>query len=479
MKTGEYVKLDALALADLVRQKSVRPAELLTAARARAAEVEPSIHALVHDMADSAAAAIDAGLPEGPFTGVPFLVKDFVISLKDEPTKAGSRLMAGFAPDRDSELMARYRRAGLVTFAKTSTPEFGFGGHCEAVAYGEPTRNPWALDRSPGGSSGGSAAAVAAGIVPVAHANDGGGSIRIPAACCGLFGLKPSRGRVPLGPGLGTSMAGLPVEHVVSRTVRDSAALLDATSGPDIGAPYWLPAPEGSFRAAVGEKPKALRIAVSEDFNGAFKVDPACRQAVREAAQLLEDLGHHVDEAHPPLDADAFVDAWFVEMVTFMAFVAEAVAGATGREIGPDTVEPVTLSAIETGLRLPATRAVAAEMTLNTISRDYGRFFADYDFLLTPTLSEPAPEIGRINQNVPGLDALSYLKDGLFALAPFCGPFNATGGAAMSLPLYWTEDDRPVGIQLGGNIGSERALLQLAGQLETARPWAHRYPAQP
>jgi amidase len=406
---------------------------------------------------------------------VPFVIKDFVIAAKGQPTRAGSRLMEGFVPDHDSELMARYRRAGFVTFAKTSTPEFGFNGNCEAVAYGAPTRNPWNAAHIAGGSSGGSAAAVAAGIVPVAHANDGGGSIRIPASCCGVFGLKPTRGRVPLGPDLGVSMAGLPAEHVVSRSVRDSAAALDATAGPDLGAPYWAAPPERPFLDEVGRPPGELRIAVTTDWGGAVLVHDDCRAAVADAAKLCRDLGHEVEEASPRFASEPFVEAWFVAMAAFMVVVVDGVSAAFGRKPGPDTLEHATLSAYEKGKRLTAVDLVRAEMFFNGFSREMAAFFARYDVLLTPTLATPPPRLGALNQNEAGVDALDFLRKGLFAFAPFCAAFNVTGQPAMSVPLYWNGAGLPVGVQFAARFGEEALLFRLAGQLEAARPWKERY----
>jgi len=355
--------LDALALADLVRRREVTPSELLEAALARMDAVNPKLNAVVRRMEGEARAAIAAGLPEGPFTGVPFLLKDLMAECAGVPLTCGSRFLTGWVPGRDGELVRRYRRAGLVIAGKTNTPELGITPVTEPALFG-PARNPWDLSLTAGGSSGGSAAAVAAGIVPMAHGGDGGGSIRIPAACCGVFGLKPTRGRTPLGPSVGEAWQGLVVEHVLSRSVRDSAAALDATAGPDAGAPTVPPPPARPFLSEVGTPPSRLRIAVTtKPFLGS-SVAPVCVEAVAATARLLRELGHEVDEAAPPLDRESFSLAFVTVLAAETSSEVEEAARRLGHRPAPRDLEEATWALALLGRALSAEALSTALRTL-------------------------------------------------------------------------------------------------------------------
>ncbi|MFT5134538.1 MAG: amidase [Gammaproteobacteria bacterium] len=476
-KFSEYSNYDGLGLAELVRNKDVTPTELLEAAMDAAAAVDPKINAIVYDMADQAAQTIKQGVPDGPFAGVPFMIKDFVINYAGVPTTHGCRLFEGLVPDHDSELMARFKRAGLVTFAKTATSEVGFNGNTEAVAYKNKTCNPWDTSRTASGSSGGSSAAVATGIVPIAHANDGGGSIRMPASVNGIFGMKPSRGRVPLGPDMNNdSMGCLPVELVVSRSVRDSAAILDAVAGPDVGASFWAPPPVRSYLSELESDPKPLRIAFMPGMSDDVDVHPDCIAAMQDAVQLCGELGHEMVEASLQIDRAAFVRAWCTIMMSWVAPMIDGIGGAMGRTPGTDNLEWVTWSLLQHGRELKAVDIVGSTMLFNGLSRQVGAFFEDYDMILTPTVSQPPLKSGTLNQNEEGMDAYEFMDKGTFSFCHTGAIFNATGHPAMSVPLYWSEEKLPIGVQFVGSPADESRLFQLAGQLERARPWKDRRP---
>lgn len=473
----EYASYDGIGLADLIRGREVSQQEVVEAALEATAAVDPEINAVVCDMADEARRTLDAGVPDGPFTGVPFMIKDFVINYAGVESRFGSRLFEGFVPDHDSSLMARFRKAGLVTIAKTSTSELGYNSNAEAVAYGKKTRNPWDTSRIAAGSSGGSAAAVAARMVPLAYANDGGGSIRIPASCNGIFGLKPSRGRLPFGPDFGDdAFAGLPVEGVVSRSVRDSAAILDAVAGPDVGATFWAAPPAESYLQQVSQDPRPLRIAFAASMSDDVTVHPDCIAAMEDAVRLCEALGHELVSGLPQIDRSAFIRAWCTAIIAWMTPIVDMVGGATGRTPGPDYLEHATWSAVQYGRAMKAGELVGAHMAFNEISRRIGAFFEDFDVLLTPMLSQPPLTSGSLNQNEEGVDAYEFMDKGTFSFCHTGAVFNATGHPAMSVPLYWNAEGLPIGVQFVGRYGDEKTLFQLAGQLERARPWADRRP---
>jgi amidase len=470
----EYARHDGLGLAELVAKGEVTASELVEEAIARIERHDPTLNAVVHRMYDKARATASEQ-PEpgrgGPFQGVPLVVKDILGDCEGEPTTSGSRFLKGNIAAQDSELVARYRRAGLIPLCKTNAPEFGLMPTTEPLAYG-PTRNPWNLEHSTGGSSGGSAACVAAGIVPIGHANDGGGSIRIPASCCGLVGLKPTRGRNPLGPLIGDLMGGLVAEHVVTRTVRDSAAVLDCTAGPDVGDPYWAPPPERSFLSEVGRDPGELRVAFWSEPFGVESLTPECAQAAREAASLLADLGHRVEEAQPAIDVEAQSQAFITIWAAGCAFTVDAAAQARGVEPTADDIEPLSWAFYQLGQTVSASAYQLAVAALQGISRQVAHFLEDYDVWVTPTLGKPPLRIGELDANADVQQAMQPLLN----YVPYTPLFNVTGQPAISLPLHQTQTGLPVGVHFAARFGGEGLLLRLAAQIEEAEPWIDRKP---
>ncbi len=465
--------LDATAQADLVRRKQVKPIELVEAAIERIERLNPKLNAVVTPMYDHAREAAKGKLPDGPFTGVPFLLKDLCAMYAGVRQTSGSAFVKDFVPDHDSELVKRQKRAGLVIVGKTNTPEFGILPTTEPHLFG-PARNPWNTKHSTGGSSGGSAAAVAAGIVPIAHANDGGGSIRIPASCCGVFGLKPTRARNPLGPDFGDMMAGFVAEHAVTRSVRDSAALLDVTAGPDIGDPYWAPPQKRPYLQEVGADTGKLRVAVMTESPTGTPVHADCKKAVREAAELCSKLGHEVTETALNVDAAALNQA-FITVFTAggAAFMMQAFAMITGRTPTPDQFEPLTWAVAEMGKQHSAPDYVIAVTMLQQVSRYIARFMVDYELILTPTLAEPPLPLGTLD-SPPENPLQGLFRAGDYV--PFTPICNMTGQPAMSVPLYWNNEGLPIGTHFIARFGDEATLFRLAAQLEQARPWANRRP---
>ncbi|MCY1014999.1 amidase [Pyxidicoccus sp. MSG2] len=473
MHLDDYSRFDAVGLSELVRRKEVTPEELLQAALAAIARVNPRLNAVIDVREAEARNLLKQGLPEGPFRGVPFLIKDLVLHAAGVPTDLGSRLGKGVVFPHDSALAARIQRAGLVTVGRTNTPEFGNNATTEPVLHG-PTRNPWNLERSPGGSSGGSAAAVAAGIVPVAHGNDGGGSLRIPASLCGLFGLKPTRGRISIGPDVAEALNGMGVEHVVSRTVRDSAAMMDATCAPEPGDPYYAPPPERPFLDEVKHKPRRLRIALSRTAVSGVPVSPDCVAAVEDAARLCMDLGHEVVEAGPTYDARLLNSAMTTVWAAALANWVYGLGAMMGRTPGPENLETTTWEVARYGAALKVADLQMALATFNAVSRSVGAFFVEHDLLLTPTVAVPPFKLGVMNAMEPRAPEDWYAH--VFSLCPFSALFNVTGQPAMSVPLYWNAEGLPIGVQFAGRFADEATLFRLAGQLEEARPWAARRP---
>jgi len=470
----DYCNYDGLGLADLVARGEVTPGELADAAWEAIERLNPELNAVLQVLRQEASAEIAVGLPEGPFRGVPFGIKELVLHAKNVRCDMGSRLAQGYVPPEDSELMARFRRAGLVTVATTQTPELGYNPTTETVLFG-PVRNPWDPSRSAGGSSGGSGASVAAGILPLAHANDGGGSIRIPASANGLVGLKPTRDRVPTGPDYGDPLCGWAIEFAVTRSVRDSAALLDAVAGPDVGAPGHIAPPQRPYRDEVGAPAGSLRIAwTTESFSGE-PIDPECADAVTRTVALLEELGHDVVEARPQIEWETFLDHTHVVWVTFNAAAAESIGQERGRTPSLENLEAVTWACVEDGKRYTAVDLIHALEYGNQLSRSVGAFFTGYDAFVTPTMARPAVPLGEVDQNAAGLSARGWTEQ-VFRYCSFTPLFNTTGQPAISLPLHWTADGRPVGVQFAGRFGDEATLLRLAAQLEEARPWAERRP---
>jgi Asp-tRNA(Asn)/Glu-tRNA(Gln) amidotransferase A subunit family amidase len=462
---------DSLGLADLVKQRKVSPTELLEAAIGRAEALNPQLNFMAQKHYDYARKAIAAGLPQGPFSGVPWLLKDLNTYIAGEITENGSRLYKGQRASVTSELVRRIERAGFVIFGKTTTPEFGLTGTTESVLKG-PTRNPWNPERIAGGSSGGAAAAVAAGVIPAAHATDGGGSIRIPASACGLFGLKPSRGRVPMGPLRTEGWGGMSVHHAVSRTVRDSAAILDATHGPEAGSRYSAPTPERPFLEEVGRNPGKLRIALMLSPYSGAPVDPEVVEATRAAAKLLESLGHHVEEAAPKIDMAVIGASSFALMASSVAADCMDRAKALGIELGPDVVERTTLDMIAMGKSYTGMDFARGNNAYQSAAITIAQFMERYDVILSPTLSAPPLPLGHI-----GLDTGRSMTDWgreVGAYTAFTGIYNGTGQPSMSLPLAMSKDGLPIGIMATGRFGEESLLFRLAGQVEQAAPWAGR-----
>jgi amidase len=471
-KFEEFAFMDATAQAELVRRGEVKALELVDAAIARAELLNPRLNAIVTPMYERAREAAKGSLPNGPFRGVPFLLKDLLAAYAGERMTSGSSFLREYIPPRDSELVIRLKRAGLVILGKTNTPEFGILPTTEPHLFGA-SRNPWNLERSTGGSSGGSGAAVAAGIVPFAHANDGGGSIRIPASCCGLFGLKPTRARVPLGPELGDIMGGLVAEHVLTRSVRDSAALLDAIAGPEVGDPYWAPPVTRPYAEEVKCDPGRLRIAFSTKAPSGAKIHPECVLAVQETAKLCADLGHEVTETAPEINGPMLVHAFTSVWAAGTASGIDAFAFLSGRPPKAEHFEPLTWALWEMGRKVTGSDYLLAHTVLQRMARDIAHFMVKYDVWLTPTLAEPPLPLGSFDS--PPEDPLWGFNRAV-EYVPFTPIANATGQPAMSLPLSWNSEGLPVGVHFFGRFGEEGLLFRLAAQLEDARPWAERRP---
>jgi amidase len=470
MAFREYGSYDAVGLADLVRKKQVSAGELLDEAIARTAKVDPQINAVVVKHYDYAQAQIDRGLPDGPFTGVPFLLKDLDI-LKGTRTTSGATVYQDNVADHTGTLAQRFLNTGVTIFGKSSSPEFGLMPTTESRLFG-PTRNPWNLAHSSGGSSGGAAAAVAARILPVAHASDGGGSIRIPASASGVFGLKPSRARNPLGPDRGEGWGGLSCGHVLSISVRDSAAMLDATHGSETSSPYIAPPPERPFVQEVGRDPGRLRIAFTDKSPYGDAIDPEVAAAVREVASLLAKLGHHVEERAPVLAADPAVVMAMIVGANTALNVRQAEA-RFGRAMTDRDFEILTLAMAHNAQNATATDYVAAQLAAFQISRGLAMFLESCDVFLCPTLCSPPLRIGELN---PMSQDLSHIAPVLRRYMPGTAMFNMSGQPAMSVPLAWNAAGLPLGMMFAARFGDEATLFRLAAQLEQERPWKHKLP---
>jgi amidase len=494
MRFPEYDRLDALALAALVARREVSARDLLEAAIERADARGAGLNAIVARYDAEARARAAGPLPSGPLSGVPFLLKDHHAAWRGHPLTSSSRLLEGFVPGYDAEVVRRFEAAGLLIFGQTNTPELGIMGTTEPRLRG-PTRNPWDLSRSTGGSSGGAAAAVAARIVPAAHATDGGGSIRIPSAWCGVFGLKPTRGRISLAPALGESWSGLDTHGVITRSVRDAAAFLDLLAGPVSGDPYALAPPGRPFLEEVGAPPGRLRVAFTLEPLFARATDPACAAAVEEAARLLESLGHEVVESRPVFPREALVRAYLVVVAAGVAAEVEDAARQAGRRAGPGLLEPETWALCAAGRTLSAAELALAELEIHRAAREVGRFFERHDLLLTSTTARPAHRLGALASSAAervGMRLVSRLGSRRLverlleevAARSFDATgntmlFNETGQPAASLPLHHPPGGVPVGVQLAARYGEEATLLRVAAQMEAARPWADRAPAFP
>ncbi|MFN8755703.1 MAG: amidase [Burkholderiales bacterium] len=473
LSPDEYASYDALALAELVNRREVTPSELLASAWSQMEAINPTINAVCwpdREVGERAATKVDI---QTPFAGVPFLLKDGGASAAGLRLTFGSRSAMSYFPDADGELTKRYRRAGLVIFGRTTAPEYGINVTCEGPLYAGPTKNPWDFRRSAGGSSSGAAAAVSAGIVPIAHGSDGGGSLRIPASCCGLFTLKVTRARMPHGPGSSESWSGMATSNVITRSVRDSAAALDATHGPDLGAPYVAPAPETTFMQAIATPPRILRIGLMTQAPSGATVHPDCIAAAEDAARLCESLGHIVEPVTShEIDFARMAIVMRALVCANTANEMKAMSAMFGRPLCPAEFEVATWSAHDLGLGMSATDYLSALQSMHRIGRKIAALVGQFDLLLTPTLAEPPTTLGRF---VMDRDYVTHRTNTL-AYAPFTPLANVSGQPAMSVPLYWSSDGLPIGVQFIGPCGDEGMLLSLAAQLETARPWVARRP---
>lgn len=472
--TDDVAWLDATAQAELVRTGQASAAELVDAAIARIEKLDPEVNAVIHPLFDKGRDQVAAGLPDGPFTGVPFLIKDLFAPSAGDPQHNGMRVLrdAGAAALADSYLTGRYRRAGFVLVGRTNTPELGLVPTTEPEAHG-PTHNPWSTAHSSGGSSGGAAAAVASGMVPVAHASDGGGSIRIPSSACGLVGLKVSRGRITMGPDRDES--GLSVNHVVTRSVRDTAAALDATEGPAAGDMAIAPAPARPYVEEVTTEPGRLRIGVL-DHNPGGELHGDCEAAVNGAAALLESLGHDVEDSHPAaLDRPEQTGPMFLARWSTMAkMVLGAIGRQVGRELTADDVEAGTWALAEMSNGVTGVGLAEALATSAAFTRQMAGWWAEgFNLLLTPTLGQPPPLLGELVASREDPYAAMARVTGV---VPFTTQANVTGQPAISLPLHWNDAGLPIGVQLMAAYGREDVLIRVAAQLERAQPWAHRRP---
>ncbi len=491
MTFDEYRRYDALGLAELVRKGDVTPLELLDIAIARTEAVNPQLNAVIHKMYDEGrrlAARVDR---QAPFAGVPFLIKDLGLEVKGFPLRTGCRGYEGYYSPEDSVLVKRFREVGLVYFGKTNTPEFGLTPFTEPEYFG-PTHNPWNPARSAGGSSGGSGAAVAAGMVPIATASDGGGSIRIPASCNGLFGLKPSRGRLTLAPFKGEMWSGAVVEGCLSRSVRDSAVFLDALCAPAPGDPFHIATPTGPYLQAVQQEPAPLRIGFTAKHTLGHEVDKECVQAVENTAALLQALGHKVEEVALPYQKEDLTEVFIIIVMGEAAADLEKLSGFLGRRVTPKDVEATTYMLGLLGKAYSAKDYAFARRRWNDLARRVGAFHEQWDCLLTPTVAKPPFAIGALKPTPAEQRAIAFintlgwggllkasvrkLAEQIYSYMPYTAFANMTGQPSMSVPLHWTADNLPVGVMFSAAFGREDLLFQLAGQLERAQPWWHRIP---
>jgi amidase len=489
----EYSQYDGLGLAQLVTSKQVAPGELVEEAIARTERHNPQINAIIYKLYDQARAAASGPLPDGPFKGVPFLLKDLHSQITGIPISFGTRILRDVPSPFDAEMTIRYRRAGLIPVGRTSAPEFGILPYTEPEAFG-PTHNPWNLDLTPGGSSGGSAAAVAARIVPLADASDGGGSIRTPASCCGLFGLKPTRARTPTGPYEGELWRGFAIQHAITRSVRDSAALLDCVAGPDAGTLYYAPPVKRTFLSEVTHEPGRLRIAFTAKPWLGHEVHPDCLAGLEDTVRLLEGLGHELFEADLVFDRKKLSMAFLLSIAAETAVGMRSAEAAAGRKFNLDDFEPTTSALYLLASATSAANYAQALHDLQFLARQVAPFFEKYDVLLTPSLAAPPFPIRSLQPKSfekTTIRLLSKINGGRLMLAsgivdknadhtfdwiPYAPIWNVTGQPAMSVPLYWNAEGVPIGMHFVGRFGDEATLFRLAGQLERAQPWCERTP---
>ena len=492
MGFSEYGKYDGLGLAELVRKKKVSPGELVEEAITRIEKHNPDLNSVVNKLYDRAREKAKGKLPDGPFKGVPFLMKDLMATLEGIPTSSGNKLWKDIPATVTSEMAKRWEASGALVVGKTNTPEFGLTPYTESDTLG-PAHNPWDLSRTPGGSSGGSAASVAARIVPFATGGDGGGSIRIPSSACGIFGLKPTRGRTPTGPLMGEAWQGFAIEHVLTRSVRDSAAMLDATKGSDVGAPYEIP-DAGPFAKEVGKRTGKLRIAFSTKPMLGKEVHADCVKGVEETVELLRSLKHEVVEDAPAIDGEEYSLQFLTIIAAHMRADIEEIAEITGRKVSLDDFDNISFATGLFGTILKASDYARAIRYLQLVSREIGQFFENYDVLLTPVLNQPPVKIGALDLSAAEqsqikfiartkqtwiLDALGVIKPTAaktFEFIPWTPVFNVTGQPAMSVPLHWNDEGLPIGMHFVGKWGDEATLFRLASQLEKAKPWIDKVP---
>jgi len=489
----EYDQFDSLGLAELVRQGQISALELCEEAIEKINRHNPLLNAVIRPMFEEGRKAASQPQPDAPFAGVPFLLKDLGYAYAGVPTSDGCRALKTRVPEKDSEMVVRFKKAGLAILGKTSTPEFGLLGITEPELFG-PCRNPWNTDHTPGGSSGGSASAVAAGMTPAAAGGDGGGSIRIPASCCGLFGLKPTRGRNPSGPDSGPAWRGAVQSHVITRSVRDSAAMLDATQGEDTGAPYRIPPPERPYLEEVARPPGRLKIAFSTSSPIHTRVHPECVRAVEKAATLLEDLGHHVEEMQPDIDGRALAASYMAMYFGEVAADIDELEPALGRKAKLGDVEAMTWALGLLGRSFSSGYLTSALRMWDRTARKMGRFFDTHHIYMTPTTAYPPAKVGELKPkpaeamlmnlintlHAGWLLKVSGMVDTLvergLARTPFTQMANLCGLPAMSVPLHWTPGGLPCGTHITAPFGDEATLFRLASQLEEACPWFDRRP---
>ena len=476
MKLDEYAQYDGLGLAELIRKKQISPKELMETVQEAVGAVNPMINAVVDVYEDQLVKAGKTEASPGPFFGVPFMVKDLGLTEKGRPCEFGSLLGKGFIASEDAFLTIRYRNGGLILFGRTASAEMGFSMSTETRLHGI-TRNPWSLERIAGGSSGGSAAAVASGILPMAHGNDAGGSIRVPSACCGVFGLKPSRGRITNGPANGDVLMGFQTEHAITRSVRDSAALLDISHGYEPGDPYIIQRPERAYLEEVNTPPGKLRIAFSPKPWSGAAVEEEVIQALEKAVSLCQELGHEVIEAapEPPVDWDTFNGACLLVYTAGFAGFAHFVSEVTGRIPSEELLPHVIMATLEEASQLNAADFGRAMMIFNQCARSIGPFFEKHDIFLTPSLASTAISVGSLNMDDKSFSPEDWHNRSM-AFSPFTVVWNVMGQPAMNVPLCESRDRLPIGMQFVAKFGDETTLFRLAGQLEEAQPWADRRP---
>ncbi len=490
----EYEDYDGMGIAELIRNGEVSTREVLEAAIETIERINPKINAVITKMYDEAERAISRGLPDGPFKGVPVMLKDILQMYAGVRYTMGSKLLSEYVAPIDSEYVKRIKASGAVILGKTNVPEFGLMGTTEPEYFGA-TRNPWDTQRTPGGSSGGSAAAVAARMVPIATGNDGGGSIRIPASCCGLFGLKPSRGRTPNGPVNGEVWMGLVVEHVLTRSVRDSAAMLDATCGADIGAPFEIRDPEVTYTEAMKRKPEFLRVAFTAESPLGGKIHPACSNAIYKAAELLSDMGFTVEEDKPEIDFSELAESYIVAMFGEVKVLFMELEEMLGKPVKSSDVEITSWILGKIGEFAPMWKLNRAKRVWDRAARSMGAFHQKYDVYMTPTMASPPAYLGDLLPSTLEKGALSVVSSlGIGKLIsideiiekvayrqlekmPFTQLANQTGQPAMSVPMYWNKRGLPIGIQFIAPFGREDLLFGLAALLEEVKPWRDKKPS--